>query len=65
MDETARSPDALKSCGPEFPNLSYTAKLIEDQQARTIGDVLSNDPAVRTAYGYGNFLRAEYDFLPG
>ncbi|VXC71281.1 Ferrichrome receptor FcuA [Burkholderia sp. 8Y] len=38
-----------------FSMTTYTSKLIEDQQARTIGDVLANDPAVRTAYGFGNF----------
>ncbi|HTR10864.1 MAG TPA: TonB-dependent siderophore receptor [Paraburkholderia sp.] len=44
-----------KNIDMPFSMTTYTAKLIEDQQARTIGDVLSNDPAVRTAYGYGNF----------
>ncbi|WP_244816402.1 TonB-dependent siderophore receptor [Caballeronia sp. Lep1P3] len=38
-----------------FSMTTYTSKLMEDQQARTIGDVLANDPAVRTAYGFGNF----------
>ncbi|PVZ20619.1 MULTISPECIES: TonB-dependent siderophore receptor [unclassified Pseudomonas] len=33
---------------------SYTAKLIEDQQAEDVGDVLANDPSVRQAFGYGN-----------
>lgn len=37
-----------------FSVTSYTAKLIEDQQARTIADVLQNDPAVRVGFGYGN-----------
>jgi iron complex outermembrane receptor protein len=31
-----------------FNQTSYTSKLIQDQQARTIGDVLNNDPSVRT-----------------
>ncbi|MFT4069212.1 TonB-dependent receptor [Paraburkholderia sp.] len=44
-----------KSINVPFSMSSYTSKLIEDQQARTIADVLANDPAVRTAYGYGNF----------
>ncbi|MEX3925240.1 TonB-dependent receptor [Paraburkholderia sp. BR10936] len=44
-----------KNIDVPFSMTTYTAKLIEDQQARTIADVLSNDPAVRTAYGYGNF----------
>ncbi|UMR31561.1 TonB-dependent receptor [Massilia sp. MB5] len=30
-----------------FSQVSYTAQLAEDQQARTIGDVVSNDPSVR------------------
>jgi iron complex outermembrane receptor protein len=38
-----------------FSVTSYTSKLIEDQQAHTLADVVANDPAVRTAYGYGNF----------
>ncbi|MBN3725030.1 TonB-dependent receptor [Burkholderia sp. Ac-20379] len=38
-----------------FSMTTYTSKLIEDQQARTLADVLDNDPAVRTAFGYGNF----------
>jgi iron complex outermembrane receptor protein len=44
-----------KTLDVPFSMTSYTSKLIEDQQARTIADVLANDPAVRTAYGYGNF----------
>jgi iron complex outermembrane receptor protein len=31
-----------------FNQTSYTSKLIQDQQARTIADVLNNDPSVRT-----------------
>ncbi|MDR5805781.1 TonB-dependent siderophore receptor [Caballeronia sp. LZ001] len=38
-----------------FSMTSYTAKAIEDSQARTIGDLLAHDPAVRPAYGFGNF----------
>ncbi|MCE7617305.1 TonB-dependent siderophore receptor [Vibrio fluvialis] len=34
---------------------NYTSKLIEDQQAKSVGDVLKNDPTVRQAVGYGNF----------
>jgi len=33
---------------------SYTAQLILDQQAETIGEVLENDPSVRTTQGFGN-----------
>ncbi|MEI7293140.1 TonB-dependent receptor [Paraburkholderia tropica] len=44
-----------KNIDMPFSMTTYTAKAIQDKQARTIADVLSNDPAVRTAYGYGNF----------
>ncbi len=38
-----------------FSATSYTDKLIRDQQAVSVGDVLLNDPTVRLATGYGNF----------
>lgn len=38
-----------------FTITSYTQKLIQDQQAASIADVLQNDPAVRVARGFGNF----------
>jgi len=41
-----------------FSMTSYTDKLIRDQQAHTLGDVVSNDPAVRTGFGYGNYSQA-------
>lgn len=34
---------------------SYNASLILNQQSQTLGEVLMNDPTVRTTYGYGNF----------
>lgn len=37
-----------------FTMTSYTSKLIEDQQAETVGDVLLNDSSVRQAFGFGN-----------
>jgi iron complex outermembrane receptor protein len=37
-----------------FVMTSYTSKLIEDQQAEDVGDVLANDPSVRQSYGFGN-----------
>ncbi|MBA1287439.1 TonB-dependent receptor [Pseudomonas japonica] len=37
-----------------FTMTSYTSKLIEDQQAEDVGDVLMNDASVRQAYGYAN-----------
>ena len=36
-----------------FSATQYTAKLIEDQQAQNIGDVLVNDPSVRNTYARG------------
>ncbi len=36
-----------------FSATQYTSKLIEDQQAQNIGDVLVNDPAVRNTYSRG------------
>lgn len=37
-----------------FTATSYTSKLIEDQQAEDVGDVLLNDPSVRQSFGFGN-----------
>ena len=36
-----------------FSTTQYTAQLVQDQQAQTIGDVLVNDPAVRNTYARG------------
>jgi len=36
-----------------FSVTSYTAELIDDQQAQNIGDVLLNDPSVRNTYSRG------------
>ena len=36
-----------------FNMTSYTAKVIEDQQAKTIADVLINDPSVRMGQSFG------------
>jgi len=38
-----------------FSSTSYTSELIQDEQARTIGDVLQNDASVRTATAAGGF----------
>ncbi|MDP0489953.1 MAG: TonB-dependent receptor [Verrucomicrobiota bacterium JB023] len=46
---------ALDNMETPFTTTSYTAQLIDDQQAQTVGDVLLNDPAVRLARGFGNF----------
>ncbi|MDG6094620.1 TonB-dependent receptor [Acetobacter sp. AN02] len=34
---------------------SYNSSIILNQQAQTLGEVLDNDPTVRTTLGYGNF----------
>lgn len=34
---------------------SYTSQLIADQQARTLGEAIKNDPTVQVGNGYGNF----------
>ncbi|MBV8604812.1 MAG: TonB-dependent receptor [Pelomonas sp.] len=38
-----------------FSITAYTNELIQDRQARSVADVLQNDPGVRVARGYGNF----------
>lgn len=38
-----------------FSTTSYTSQLIADQQAKSVADVLQNDPTVRVAKGFGNF----------
>lgn len=38
-----------------FAVTAYTEVLARDQQARSVGDVLQNDPAVRVSKGFGNF----------
>ncbi|NBB65203.1 TonB-dependent siderophore receptor [Pseudomonas sp. ODNR1LW] len=38
-----------------FSTSNYTEKLVRDQQAQGIGDVLQNDPTVRVTKGFGNF----------
>ncbi len=38
-----------------FSVVGFTSKLIQDQQARTLKDVLDNDASVQSGYGYGNY----------
>ncbi|SFC43505.1 TonB-dependent receptor [Massilia yuzhufengensis] len=38
-----------------FNTMNYTQALIQDQQARSVADVVQNDPAVRVARGFGNY----------
>lgn len=37
-----------------FTIRSYNESLILNQQPQTLGDVLENDPTIRTTYGFGN-----------
>ena len=43
-----------------FSTTSYTHALIQDQQAKSVGDVLLNDASVRAARGFGNFQQAYF-----
>lgn len=36
-----------------FNTINYTHELIQDQQAKSVADVLQNDPSVRVARGFG------------
>jgi iron complex outermembrane receptor protein len=38
-----------------FSTSSYTEALIRNQQARSVSEVLQNDPSVRVSKGFGNF----------
>lgn len=38
-----------------FNSMNFTNALIQEQQARSVADVLQNDPGVRVARGFGNF----------
>ncbi|WHP30175.1 TonB-dependent siderophore receptor [Trabulsiella odontotermitis] len=44
-----------KAMDVPFNVISYTSKLVQDQQAKTIADVVSNDASVQAVQGYGNF----------
>ena len=43
-----------------FSTTAYTNELIQNQQARSVGDVLLNDPSVRVARGFGNFQESYF-----
>jgi len=38
-----------------FNTINFTQALIQDQQSRSVADVLQNDPGVRIARGFGNY----------
>ncbi len=44
-----------KAMDVPFNVIGYTAKLVQDQQAKTIADVVSNDAGVQAVQGYGNY----------
>lgn len=46
---------AMSAMDTPFASTSYTEELVRNQQARGVGDVLQNDPAVRVSKGFGNF----------
>ena len=43
-----------------FAVTSFTNGLIQNQQARSVGDVLQNDPSIRVARGFGNFQESYF-----
>lgn len=43
-----------------FSITSYTNQLIQDRQARSVGEVLQNDPGVRVSRGFGNFQESYF-----
>lgn len=43
-----------KAMDVPFSVVGYTSKLVEDQQAHTIADVMANDAGVQVSQGYGN-----------
>lgn len=38
-----------------FVSTAYTSKMIQDNQAQSVSDVVRNDPSVQVARGFGNF----------
>ncbi|MBP1202118.1 iron complex outermembrane receptor protein [Duganella sp. 1411] len=45
----------MDSMDTPFNSTNYTQRFIEDQQARSVADVLQSDPSVRVARGFGNY----------
>ncbi|OGN50676.1 MAG: TonB-dependent receptor [Caulobacterales bacterium RIFOXYB1_FULL_67_16] len=45
----------MEAMDTPFSTSNYTEKLVRNQQAQGIGDVLQNDPTVRVTKGFGNF----------
>ncbi len=47
-----------KAMDVPFNIIGFTSKMIEDQQAQTIADVVRNDAGVQNVKGYGNFAES-------
>nr|WP_315393512.1 TonB-dependent siderophore receptor [uncultured Duganella sp.] len=45
----------MEAMDTPFNSTNYTQQFIEDQQARSVADVLQSDPSVRVARGFGNY----------
>lgn len=45
----------LAAIDTPFSTTNYTEQLARDQQARSVADILQNDPVVRVSKGFGNF----------
>ena len=43
-----------------FSITAYTNELIQDRQAKSVAEVLQNDPGIRAARGFGNFQEAYF-----
>ncbi len=50
----------LKIMDTPFSSSRYTSNLLENQHARTIKDVMINDPSARSGMGFGNFEETAY-----
>ncbi|WP_043519332.1 TonB-dependent receptor [Achromobacter arsenitoxydans] len=50
----------LDNMSTPFSVTSYTNELIQDRQAKSVGDVLQNDSGVRVARGFGNFQESYF-----
>lgn len=46
---------SLDTMDTPFSSTSFTEDLVRNQQARSVADVLQNDPVVRVSKGFGNF----------
>lgn len=49
-----------KNIETPFSMTSYTNQYIQEKQAKSVGDVLKNDPSVTVGRGFGNFQESYY-----